>query len=322
MQSIGLSGVCFVCPFCFGLGWAGWCAYISLPCLLVAALLVGCVWLQSIGCSNNNYASRTKCKKCGQPKEVAAMPAIAMPGASLPTYAHYFARAHGAAGLKMNLGMAANSTLQQSLLNFNWSLGGPDKYGLQSASGWGLGGSNGLGFSNLNNANQAAVPKGWRSGDWICNCGYHNYSSRLQCKKCNASMPPTTPSIPSSAAHGTKRLASEEIVSDWDNKRLNAGIANMNSFFPEFAQIGGSHNDPLPGAYASYSNGSSALTPNSQVHLRLPQFSPAPTLIGKGAKQWRDGDWMCKSCNNHNYASRSHCNRCKAQKDAPIPSES
>lgn len=27
------------------------------------------------------------------------------------------------------------------------------------------------------------------------------------------------------------------------------------------------------------------------------------------AKQWRDGDWMCTNCNNHNFASRSQCNR-------------
>ncbi|KAA8547475.1 hypothetical protein F0562_003661 [Nyssa sinensis] len=69
-------------------------------------------WLPRIGdwictgCTNNNYASREKCKKCGQPKEVAAMPAIAMPGASLASHPHYFARAQGELGQKMNIRIA------------------------------------------------------------------------------------------------------------------------------------------------------------------------------------------------------------------------
>lgn len=110
------------------------------------------------------------------------MPAIAMPGASLQTYAHYFARAQGGLGLKLNMGITGNSAHQQSLpLNPNWSLGVADKYGVQLASGWPLGGNSSAGFPYANNGNQLlAVPKGWRNGDWICNCGFHNYSSRAQ----------------------------------------------------------------------------------------------------------------------------------------------
>ncbi|KAF8392664.1 hypothetical protein HHK36_023013 [Tetracentron sinense] len=299
-------------------------------------------WLPRIGdwictgCSNNNYASREKCKKCGQPKEVAAMPAIAMPGASLQTYAHYFARAQGGPGLKMNIGLTGNAAHQQSLpLNSNWPLGGADKYGLQSASSWTLGASSGVGFPYVNNASQLlVVPNGWRNGDWICNCGFHNYSSRaqvylyMQCKKCNASIPSSTPSSALSSAVtdlfptlGTKRLASEEFA--MDNKRLNAG--NIDNHFltnrqqqsyQGFEQIPGSTNDQTLGMYAPYPNGSSATAQNLQMHMQLPQMTTMPTLLGKGAKQWRDGDWMCTNCNNHNFASRSHCNRCKTQRDA------
>ena len=28
----------------------------------------------------------------------------------------------------------------------------------------------------------------------------------------------------------------------------------------------------------------------------------------------RPGDWMCPSCNNHNYADKIRCNRCKMPK--------
>lgn len=299
------------------------CNRCKLPRLLVDAKTpADSKWLPRIGdwictgCTNNNYASREKCKKCGQPKEVAAMPASAMPGASLPTYQHYFARAQGGLEQKMNLGLIGNGVFQQSLpLSSNWSIGGADRYGVQSASTWPLGGNQSSGLPYANNETQPPMmPKGWRNGDWICNCGFHNYSSRAQCKKCNTAMPP---------ALGLKRLASEELNHDWDNKRLNAGHVNnqfmsngLQQSYLGFEQMTGSGVNQKTGLYASYPSGSSAGAQNLQVHMQLPHQATTPTLIGKGAKQWRDGDWMCTNCNNHNYASRSQCNRCKTIREA------
>lgn len=110
------------------------------------------------------------------------MPAIAMPGASLPTYSHYFARAQGGQEQKMNFGLIGNGAPQQSLpLNSSWPVVGADKYGIQPASAWPFGGNHNSVLPYSNPANQLLmVPKGWRSGDWICNCGFHNYSSRAQ----------------------------------------------------------------------------------------------------------------------------------------------
>lgn len=110
------------------------------------------------------------------------MPAIAMPGASLPTYSHYFARVQGGAEQKMNIGLTGNGALQQSLpLASSWPLAGPDKYGVQPSSTWSLGGNPNSGLPYVNPTNQLlSVPKGWRNGDWICSCGFHNYSSRAQ----------------------------------------------------------------------------------------------------------------------------------------------
>lgn len=156
-------------------------AYAWLPFPL-DAFWAGFVCNGTIGCTNNNYASREKCKKCGQPKEVAAMPAIAMTGASFPTYSHYFSRAPGGPEQKMNIGLMGNGAPLQSLpLNSNWPVAGTDKYGVQSVSIWPPGGnySSELPYDNSTNSNPY-VPKGWRNGDWICNCGFHNYSSRSQ----------------------------------------------------------------------------------------------------------------------------------------------
>ncbi|CAN6242413.1 unnamed protein product [Urochloa humidicola] len=268
------------------------------------------------GCSNNNYASRKNCKKCGLPKEEAAMPALQMAGMTMPAYAAYIARlqslAASASAYKMNFGMAANSPLQQQLLaNANWAYGMAGRYGMQS-SGWP--------FGNNNASQFPGVPKDWRSGDWLCNCGFHNYSSRTQCKECGAPVPSGIPSTTmktttsdASSTLGTKRLASEELANDWDNKRLNPGndnyplsTASSSNLFFGIEQGAGSSNGQA--AFSKFDNGSS-------IALQSGQGMSGP--MGKGGK-WRDGDWMCSNCNNHNYASRAFCNRCKTQKESAI----
>ncbi|XP_010679870.2 uncharacterized protein LOC104895140 [Beta vulgaris subsp. vulgaris] len=229
-----------------------------------------------VGCTNNNYASREKCKKCGQPKEVTAMPAIPLPGV--------LSRAQG--GLLSSMGMLGASTFQRSLPSTsNWS--SPNMYG-------------------ANNVDY----KDWRSGDWMCICGFHNYSSRTQCKECNAAAP----------ALGMKRLATDEPLHDWDNKRLNAGdglaVNQYMQSYPGFGPVTGFIGDQKAGLYPTFTSGSVVAPPHSQGFVQLPHQLAATTLMGKGAKQWRDGDWMCSKCNNHNYASRYECNRCKTTKTA------
>lgn len=44
--------------------------------------------------------------------------------------------------------------------------------------------------------------------------------------------------------------------------------------------------------------------------------SPKPPPTGEGV---RSGDWMCPSCGNHNYAKRNECNRCRVGKPGSIP---
>ncbi|KAK3022224.1 hypothetical protein RJ639_047770 [Escallonia herrerae] len=226
-------------------------------------------WICS-GCTNNNYASREKCKKCGQPKELAAMPAIAGPGASLPTHPHYFARTQGGHEQKMNLGYLSNGALQQSLpLSSTWPLGGAenygvqsaDKYGVQTASSWPLGNhSNGVPYPSQ--SNQLMVSKGWRNGDWLCNCGFHNYASRAQCKKCNASMPP-----------GVRVFILVAIQT-----------FGLQQSYPTFGQLASTGGNQTTGVYLPYPGGSSAVAPNLPVSLQLPhsQLTPAPALLGKG----------------------------------------
>ncbi|KAA8521787.1 hypothetical protein F0562_012460 [Nyssa sinensis] len=90
---------------------------------------------------------------------------------------------------------------------------------------------------------------------------------------------------------------------------LNLQTHGLQQAYPGFEQMAGSVSNQTTGVYPPYPSGSSAAAPNFQVNVQLPHLVTTPTLIGKGAKQWRDGDWICTNCNNHNYASRSECNR-------------
>ena len=60
---------------------------------------------------------------------------------------------------------------------------------------------------------------------------------------------------------------------------------------------------PPPQAPAS----STALRPNgcSPTHHRWRMH------CANGKSEWKKGDWMCPTCDNHNYASRLQCNRCQ-----------
>lgn len=115
------------------------------------------------------------------------MPATAMSGLSIPTYSSFLNRAAGATDQRMNAGILGNGAPQQSLaLSSNWPVGTVEKYGIQQVSSWPIGEnhSSGVPYGNPGN-NPLSVPKGWRNGDWICNCGFHNYSSRTQvCPEC------------------------------------------------------------------------------------------------------------------------------------------
>ncbi|XP_039045811.1 uncharacterized protein LOC120185742 [Hibiscus syriacus] len=103
--------------------------------------------------------------------------------------------------------------------------------------------------------------------------------------------------------YGTKRLASEEFLHDWEHKRLNSGHG------PGFDQRVGATSDPKPGAYPSYPILIPVVTSNWPGPFPFPPQAATTTFLGKGAKQWRSGDWICAKCNNHNYASRAQCNR-------------
>lgn len=72
-------------------------------------------------------------------------------------------------------------------------------------------------------------------------------------------------------------------------------------------------------AYAGYGH---------QQRMYPPHGMPPPGMMRQQHQQGpphhglppnaRQGDWMCRACNNHNYADKTACNRCKVPKDVYI----
>jgi hypothetical protein len=143
--------------------------------------LVVVITYKTLGCSNNNYASRTSCKKCNLSREEAAVPALAFPGMSLlPTYAQYLSRQQQ--DLKTGLGSTSGVHMQSAAMSagLGWMYGAQaGSYGLHSPTS-ASSSSHNWGFGGMASDQLLGLPKDWRSGDWMCFCGFHNYSSRDQ----------------------------------------------------------------------------------------------------------------------------------------------
>ncbi|KAJ7554161.1 hypothetical protein O6H91_06G128800 [Diphasiastrum complanatum] len=162
-------------------------------------------------------------------------------------------------------------------------------------------------FWDNGNGALAGVPlpgENWQSRDWVCSCGFLNYSFDARCKQCHATPRSMLPAEPYPVL-GTKRVAAEDSIDDWIRKRQNVGDFGSTAFLM-----------PPNSAYEAWPHSSGG----SDFPLSRPGGSMSgykqPAFSGKGLKHWREGDWICKSCENHNYASRKFCNRCMSQKDA------
>eukprot|EP00667_Euglena_gracilis_P017250 EG_transcript_18157 len=147
----------------------------------------------------------------------------------------------------------------------------------------------------------SSPPAEGRPGDWKCpQCANHNYASRIVCNRCHGprQVEGDTTAQPV-RGNGTARPS----PGDWYCP--NPACCNLN--------------------YASRLVCNRCKTPPASAALYLQQ---AAVMWGLGVQLpmlqgSRPGDWLCMTCQNHNYASRTVCNRCQAAKPevaAPLSS--
>lgn len=121
-------------------------------------------WLCS--CGAHNYASKNACHKCSTPKQQAQ-----------------------AGGQQQQYGAQAGQQQygQQDMYN-SYGMGQMGQYGDGMNMG-GMGGFGGFGGAMAGPAmgmmgGAASTPANFRPGDWLCQCGAHNYASKTACHKC------------------------------------------------------------------------------------------------------------------------------------------
>lgn len=135
-----------------------------------------------------------------------------------------------------------------------------------------------------------------REGDWTCpDCNNHNFASRVVCNKCsrpkdgiqtNQELRPGDWMCRECGNHNfASRDACNKCRAPRPGKRMPAP--------PMMAHA------PLMAAYGG--NGYGAMPPQRGPPVKFPPNA-------------KEGDWMCSSCGNHNFASRMECNKCRCPK--------
>eukprot|EP00124_Ichthyophonus_hoferi_P001262 Ihof_evm10s61 gene=Ihof_evmTU10s61 len=141
----------------------------------------------------------------------------------------------------------------------------------------------------------------FRPGDWICctpNCQNHNFARQTACRRCGQ-MRPTEGGM----VGGMAGMPANFRAGDW----ICRSCTNHNFARNTTCRRCGAGNGP-----------------------QMPQMPPvAPGMPGgpMGMSEqgrplpptFRAGDWMCNTCNAHNYASRTTCRECDAGK--PLDAE-
>jgi len=153
-----------------------------------------------------------------------------------------------------------------------------------------------------------------KDGDWICHeCANHNFASRVNCNKCNV-------------------LHEGMSAGDWvcrgcKNHNLSQNVVCVNCQGPSTVETkkaaGGCGGKGAMGGMGTMGGMGSTGGMGGMMQMMqqaflagrsggpYPMGSPMTMMGGASPKVVRDGDWMCPSCNNHNFASRANCNKCQ-----------
>jgi len=230
-------------------------------------------------CQNHNFASRTVCNRCQNPKEAGAPASKGGYGAA-PKAPIVRPSPLGAIGapekpVKQPPNMKDGDWLCAACGNHNFaSRVACNKCSAPKTS---TGGSCGGGKPQT-----PAKPANMKDGDWFCNaCGNHNFASRTACNRCNA------PKIGAFGSGGSGAWGCD-----------GKGGSAMGKGFGGF-----------DGGYGPYM-GMGYMMPAMPMMMG---GNGAMMMGGKGGIM-KEGDWLCPQCSNHNYASRVNCNKCSALK--------
>lgn len=130
----------------------------------------------------------------------------------------------------------------------------------------------------------------FRNGDWSCSaCGTHNFARRSACFQCRKQRP-----------EGSDWICMECNMNNFARRAYCFGCQA-----PKYQSDRDSNH--YHGNSPYYNNG----PPNNGYYSRGP---PPQRNGGMGRNPIRNGDWMCSGCNFHNFARRETCKGCGEHK--------
>lgn len=247
-----------------------------------------------ISCGDHNYASRYACRKCNAPRPEPGQMGYGGFGAG---GAQQFGGQPAGFQTFQNTQAPVNYEPYGSSYGYGGSADGFAQYAAYDASYGastdGHGGIKQITLPPVGTVDPALTAMGiGRPGDWLCpGCGEHCFASRGACRKCGGLKPGIgLPSnIPSTLNPSMTRPGDWVCPSCGDHSYATRTVCRK-------------CNTPKPGSASAVAAAADTSFPKA-----------VPDGMG-GVVGGRPGDWMCPSCSNHCYASRSQCFKCKAAK--------
>ncbi|CAE7637875.1 RANBP2 [Symbiodinium sp. CCMP2592] len=274
-------------------------------------------------CANHNFADKLFCNRCNLPKEKAGEVPGSGPDQQPPTQAWRFRQGDWMCPACGNHNYSSrtacnrcNAPRPSDSEEVSGSYGAAPKGGPPRES-----------------------PYGAPGGSWTCvGCGNLNWPLRTACNRCK---------LPKQQA----QQAQATMPGSFGGFPGLVNMANIQAMhMPGVVGMGGPQNMYMPAAPMSMGTSMAAnmaanmaaanmatksepvddngnvtgVNGGSPVTIR-PSLAPPPIPSMAGAAPthsafpvWKQGDWMCPVCNNHNFGDKSHCNRCGIPKETRI----
>jgi len=252
------------------------------------------------GCENHNFASRQACNKCQAPRSDGGYGAAPSKGGgkgkSFSPYAPPAANYGGA---------PAQPAGGKELKEGDWMCPGCGNHN----------------FASRVNCNRCGeIKQGMKNGDWICrSCKNHNFASRTACNKCQVPRPhdaesavagkgggkgySAPPAAAAYGAYGSGKGGYDMYGGKGGYDMYGKGGYDMYGGYGKGGYGGGMvpvYMDPYKGG------GKGMMYAAPMAPYGMMQQAPM-----QSTKPMKEGDWMCPSCGNHNFASRVACNKCQ-----------
>lgn len=178
-------------------------------------------------------------------------------------------------------------------------------------------------FASRVNCNKCGeLRQGFKEGDWICkSCKNHNFASKTFCNKKDCALPRPHDAgggrqmqfSPAARAYaggmgGMVPMVNYGPAGGKGGPMMYSGGKGGVMYGGGCVPYGGGYGGPCMGGmggpvYGGYGG-------KGMMMMQSPVV-PYRGMMGGDGKPMKDGDWLCNSCGNHNFASRVNCNSCK-----------